>query len=112
MVAQWSDAIAIVPLNPVTEGHIILIPRQHVSDALEDPGVTARMMFWASAYAKAPCNIITSVGALATQSIRHLHLHIVPRRLDDGLVLPWGDNGRQSREHRDNAYAFYNGGTR
>jgi histidine triad (HIT) family protein len=36
-----------------------------------------------------PCNIITSVGAEATQTVFHLHLHVVPRRFGDGLALPW-----------------------
>jgi hypothetical protein len=35
------------------------------------------------------CNLITSVGADATQSVRHLHIHVVPRREGDGLMLPW-----------------------
>jgi histidine triad (HIT) family protein len=35
------------------------------------------------------CNIITSVGSAATQTVRHLHVHVVPRRRGDGLQLPW-----------------------
>ncbi len=54
-------------------------------------------------------NLITSVGTLATQSIKHLHIHVIPRYLNDGLVLPWGDNSAQSREYLDNAYLFYSG---
>jgi histidine triad (HIT) family protein len=34
-------------------------------------------------------NIITSMGEYATQTVFHLHVHIVPRRLNDGLHLPW-----------------------
>jgi histidine triad (HIT) family protein len=45
VVARWSDATAIEPLNPVTAGHIIFIPNQHVRDAVEDPNITARLMF-------------------------------------------------------------------
>lgn len=35
-------------------------------------------------------NLITSAGAAATQSIDHLHIHFVPRKVDDGLMTPWG----------------------
>jgi diadenosine tetraphosphate (Ap4A) HIT family hydrolase len=35
------------------------------------------------------CNLITSDGAAATQTVKHLHVHIVPRRDGDGLTLPW-----------------------
>ncbi|MEU3978362.1 HIT family protein [Streptomyces bacillaris] len=34
-------------------------------------------------------NLITSKGAEATQSVYHLHVHIVPRRDGDNLPLPW-----------------------
>lgn len=34
-------------------------------------------------------NFITSAGPAATQSVFHLHVHLVPRFEDDGLILPW-----------------------
>ena len=34
-------------------------------------------------------NLITSRGRAATQSVFHLHLHLVPRADNDGLALPW-----------------------
>ena len=40
-------------------------------------------------YGAASCNLITSVGAAATQTVKHLHIHIVPRHEGDGLHLPW-----------------------
>lgn len=46
---------------------------------------------------------------LATQSIRHLHIHVIPRRPYDGLKLPWGDNDMQSAEYQRNAALFYGG---
>lgn len=89
MADEITHSIAIVPLNPVTPGHILVIPRHHVRDALESPYVTSASMDWACRIAKGPCNIITSVGREATQSVFHLHIHIVPRGLGDGLKLPW-----------------------
>lgn len=89
IVREWPRALAIVPLNPVTEGHVLVIPRQHVRDATSDPHVTAVTMGCAAELATAPCNIITSAGVEATQSVFHLHVHVVPRRPGDGLHLPW-----------------------
>ncbi len=34
-------------------------------------------------------NLLTSVGSAATQTIRHLHWHIVPREEGDRISLPW-----------------------
>ena len=92
-VATWVDAIAIEPLGPVIDGHLLVIPRAHVADWTADPLVTATTMARASELAQAmrifPANLITSAGREATQSVFHLHLHIVPRAAGDGLALPW-----------------------
>lgn len=89
VVHRWPDAIAIVPLGPVTFGHLLVIPATHVRDALEDPDVTAAAVRRAAEIAPHPCNLIANVGREATQSVWHLHWHVVPRRAGDGLALPW-----------------------
>lgn len=86
---DFAAALVITPLSPVTPGHELVIPKRHVADALIDPGVTGLVMEIASQWAQGSCNLITSVGASATQTVRHLHVHIVPRRPGDGLLLPW-----------------------
>lgn len=96
VVAEWPDALALVPLTPVVDGHVLVIPKEHVNDALQSSQLTAAVMNRAVMFAFTnseryeSCNIQTSVDAAATQSIRHLHLHVVPRTVDDGLMLPWG----------------------
>lgn len=80
------------PLNPVTEGHMLFVPEHHVPDAAHDPMVT-RSVFEAAAWwvrsNGIEANIITSIGKAATQSVFHLHVHVVPRTPGDGLLLPW-----------------------
>jgi histidine triad (HIT) family protein len=102
---DFSDehAVAFEPLNPVTAGHLLVIPREHVSDAGCAPEIAGRVMKFAAMiagpleFADYPgYNIITSAGSAATQTVRHLHLHLVPRREGDGLHLPW--TGQQKRE--------------
>lgn len=92
VVASIGVGIAFRPLNPVTDGHLLVIPRFHFNDALADPEVTGEVFAFAAALAKdagLPCNLISSAGREATQSVPHLHVHIVPRRENDGLALPW-----------------------
>jgi len=92
---KWNRAIAISPLNPVTAGHVLIVPGIHVRDFSSDPETSGYVMKCASEYIDrwhvGQCNIITSVGENATQSVFHLHVHIVPRRLNDGLKLPWSE---------------------
>lgn len=92
VVCKWSHAIAITPLNPVTEGHTLVIPRDHVTDAREDPMVTGLVAVCAAELAArmgGDFNLIVNAGPAATQTVWHLHWHVVPRRSDDGLALPW-----------------------
>jgi histidine triad (HIT) family protein len=91
-VYQDERAIGIVPLAPVTFGHVLAIPRRHAKDFTEDWLATSDAMHAAFQIARiygGPCNLITSKGPAATQSIFHLHVHVVPRTDDDGLALPW-----------------------
>lgn len=91
-VHEWSDAFAIVPLNPVVDGHTLVIPKTHVADFAADPEVfaaTAKRAAELMRWTPRPMNVITSRGAAATQSVWHLHLHLVPRAANDGLALPW-----------------------
>jgi histidine triad (HIT) family protein len=90
LVHKWDDAVAILPLNPVTSGHTLVIPTVHVADWTVDPKVTGMVAARAAEIAPAGAsNLITSAGWAATQTVRHLHFHIVPRRAGDRLPLPW-----------------------
>ncbi len=91
-VHEWSDTIAIIPLNPVVDGHTLIIPKTHVADFATDPAISANTMRRAAQlmqWTNRPMNLITSRGREATQSVFHLHLHLVPRAENDGLALPW-----------------------
>jgi len=82
----------IEPLNPVVAGHRIVISRAHVKDFSEDSAVTMLVMGYAARKAEelgGDFNLITSKGKNATQSVFHLHVHLVPRKEGDGLMLPW-----------------------
>ncbi|MFJ7242661.1 HIT family protein [Streptomyces olivaceus] len=92
ILREWHDALAFKPRGGVNAGHTLVIPRTHVADAIEDPDVTADAVRRAAQYAAeagADLNLITSVGPDATQTVFHLHWHIVPRTKTDGLPLPW-----------------------
>src|SRR5579862_7190946 len=80
------------PLNPVTPGHLLVVPGEHVMDASVAPATTSAVMYEAAMKVQrlgCAANIITSIGRAATQTIYHLHVHVVPRREGDGLHLPW-----------------------
>lgn len=89
------EVVAFVPLNPVTPGHLLFVPRAHTEwHTASAPDATAatvsRAAWFAVSQAEYPqFNLITSCGPSATQTIEHIHVHLVPRRPADGLHLPW-----------------------
>lgn len=93
ILAETPTSVVIVPLGPVTPGHVLIIPRIHVvhfaTDLLVSTQVMADAAIWAQDH-PGEFNILTSAGRAATQSVDHLHVHYVPRAADDGLMLPWG----------------------
>jgi histidine triad (HIT) family protein len=100
VVRRWNNAMAIAPLSPVVDGHTLVIPRKHVADFAEAPLTTAATALRAAELARdmgGDMNLITSKGRTASQSVFHLHIHLVPRRVDDGLALPWYPGKRSKR---------------
>lgn len=103
--SRWgTEIIAIVPLNPVVEGHILVLPKTHLVDFTRGAQVAGDVMTRASILAhkmRRPVNLITSAGREATQSVWHMHAHLVPRAENDGLALPWysGKSGKRQARH-------------
>src|SRR5690606_2369304 len=106
-VREWPDALAIVPLGPVVDGHALVIPRGHVTDFAADPEVPARTMRRAADLMRrrpCPMNVVTSRRREAAQVVVHLHHHPVPRAADDGLALPWY-SGRRRKASKETDHA-------
>lgn len=99
VVREWNDVLCIVPLNPVVDGHWLVLPKKHVTTFFSDPDISAITMRRAAELIHGverhhnpyDYNIITSAGKAATQTIMHLHVHLVPRQIGDNLKLPWSD---------------------
>ena len=102
VVYQSAAALALFPLRPATRGHTLVMPRDHVPDlwALDPaaaPPLVEAVLRVAHAIRRglAPegLNVITSAGAAATQTVPHLHVHLVPRWRGDGFGGIWPDPG-------------------
>lgn len=94
IMSDAGDVIVIAPIAPVVPGHELVIPRMHVENFTSAPSITARVMEVAAHEAKrwgTDVNLITSKGEAATQTVKHMHVHLIPRRKGDCLKLPWSD---------------------
>jgi histidine triad (HIT) family protein len=84
--------VAFVPFGPHVPGHVLFVPTRHLPDATVDPDTAGEVFAAAARYVAArglQANILTSVGEAATQSVPHLHVHVVPRNERDGLPARW-----------------------
>ena len=76
------------------DGHILVIPKKHVYSLLDCDEETAlhvmRAVKKVSDHLVANCgyegvNLLSACGDAAGQSLGHFHIHIIPRKADDGL---------------------------
>lgn len=85
--------VIIEPIGPHAPGHLLVIPKVHMASAVDQPhlaGVIAtEALRWATEAGIESFNLLTSIGAAATQTVRHLHYHILPRGQNDGLPKDW-----------------------
>jgi histidine triad (HIT) family protein len=99
--------LAFMDVNPANDGHCLVIPKAHYptlfvipDDIFAATTATARNLASAVNQALIPdgINLLQANGPGAAQSVFHLHVHVLPRRRDDGLLLNWtpkpGDRNR------------------
>lgn len=105
--------LAFFPTEPAVLGHTLLIPRRHVVDVWELDDGLARVLASASVHlahavrrAMAPegLNIVQSNGAAATQTVSHLHIHIVPRWNGDRVGRIWPPETSFTEGQKDEAW--------
>ena len=90
----WSDDdfAAFLDVRPVFKGHVLLVPRQHVV-TLPDLPASLRDPFLAAAQRLAAAMVaglgaqgsFVAINNTVSQSVPHLHCHVVPRTKGDGL---------------------------
>ncbi|WP_210245392.1 HIT domain-containing protein [Mesorhizobium sp. B2-4-15] len=99
IVAENELLVAIEDAYPVTNGHMLLIPRRHVLDQTElwQPEINALVALQgrlieqlrAADHLISGFNIGSNAGASAGQTIFHCHVHLIPRR-DGDMANPRG----------------------
>lgn len=114
-VYRDEHAVAFFPTEPATLGHTLLVPRAHVTDIWGLPEVSAAhlgavVVRLARAVRQAVkpegLSIIQSNGAAATQTVAHLHVHLVPRWEGDALGRIWPPETRYSEKQKDDVWAL------
>lgn len=110
-VVDDDDFVAFLDRRPVQKGHVLLVPRSHV-ETLPDLPAGLRDGFLANAQRLASA-VVEGLGAqgsfvainnVVSQSVPHLHVHVVPRSRGDGLKgFFWPRHGYADGEAREYA---------
>jgi histidine triad (HIT) family protein len=97
-VYEDEDVLAFLDIGPISDGHTLVIPKQHFEKLHDCPAellgqVASRLGKVAGAVAAAMnCdgyNLLCNNGRAAGQLVGHLHFHIIPRNADDDLFSRW-----------------------
>jgi histidine triad (HIT) family protein len=92
VVLDTPDAFAFLDHRPVFKGHTIVVPREHVVTLTDLPEPAVGPFFLA--VQRLAGAVVAGLGAdgsfvannnVISQSVAHLHVHVVPRRRKDGL---------------------------
>ncbi len=92
VVLESAAAIAFLDARPLLKGHVLLVPRDHVATLPEvSDEVLLPLMSMARRLATAVLDGLGAEGSFValnntvSQSVPHLHVHVVPRTKGDGL---------------------------
>jgi len=95
-VYEDQDFLVFLDINPQCEGHMLIIPKKHWPDIFEIPSNVLKDLI---ALAQKIAKRLKSIGYAdgidllhasdrsAQQSVFHFHLHLAPRKTNDGLDL-------------------------
>ena len=113
VVLESSLVVAFLDTRPANAGHTLVVPRRHAESFTEltsaevaEVALCGQRIAVALKRGAVPCDGITfslADGAAAGQDVPHAHLHVIPRRIADGLG--WRAGGRHAQRNALDAVA-------
>ena len=112
IVLDDEEFVAFLDARPVFKGHVLVVPRRHYV-TLADLPVPAvgplfervRLLSAAIPAALGAQGTFVALNNVVSQSVPHLHVHVVPRTQGDGLRGFFWPRGRYASEEEASQYA-------
>ena len=97
-VYEDESVIAFLDINPVSEGHTLVVPKEHFekfdvcsAEVIVAIGPVISKISSAVVVATGAdgYNILCNNGIAAGQLVGHVHFHVIPRKSGDGILKGW-----------------------
>jgi len=97
-IYEDDSVLAFLDIAPISDGHTLVIPKEHFEKLDQCPqqtlinlsgclGKIAKAVV--SAVNSDGYNVLCNNGRAAGQLVDHVHFHIIPRNVDDGVFDRW-----------------------
>lgn len=111
-VTDIPDGVAFLDTRPVFHGHVLVVPREHHETLGDLPGPSiagyftlVRRIALAVEAGLAAGGTFVAVNNRVSQSVPHLHTHVVPRTKGDGLRGFFWPRHKYDTEEQAESYA-------
>ena len=100
-IYEDKKVVAILDINPVNAGHVLVIPREEYTTLMDMPDKLAEHTITVVKHLSSELqritgapgiNIFLNNGSAAGQEVPHVHFHIIPRFEGDNAVPAWKRN--------------------
>ncbi len=112
IILETERLIAFLDHRPLFRGHTLLLPKQHVvllselpADQVPEFFGTAQRLERGVEDGLGAAGSMVLINNVVSQSVPHLHLHVIPRNFKDGLRFWLGPRQKYDAGHPAEAYA-------
>lgn len=112
IVYESESVVAFLDVNPLAEGHLLVVPREHYARLVDMPPAECAQLFaplptlgrvLVDVTGAEGFNVLLNNGRVAGQVVEHVHCHLIPRKPADELGYRW--NAQEYPPGRDTELA-------
>ncbi len=106
-IYEDNDFRVILDNGPATKGHALILPKEHYADLFElsDEAASKALIVAKKVSAQLKdklnidgLNVVQNNGETAGQTVKHFHIHLIPRYKNDGQHILWNPTEPSAEE--------------
>lgn len=95
-IYETKDILCFLDISQATAGHVLVVPKKHIDTIFDlDEDLSQQLFVTTTKVAKLlkktlmvnNVNILSNNGELAGQTIKHFHIHVIPRYSSDDVTI-------------------------